>query len=543
MSRLPLALACLVCACNTYDLGRPGEGVAQASSDQFRQSLNNKADILFLVDNSGSMKPKQDSLRRYFPDFMEPLKSLPNVPDLHIGIVTSDLGAGLLQPAPGGCVPGGDRGVLQNAPRGDTCAASHLLDPNQRFLTFAPDPDGGPARTNFTGDIADAFACYAAVGEGGCGFEHQLGAVRAALAGCDTPGGCEISANEGFLRPDAYLAVVILTDEDDCSAPADSGLFDMSAAAAARLGPPGSYRCFQYGNLCDGLDPGRTPGPRTDCAPGSPDPDPRYQLTPVEDFAQFLWDLKPEDPRLVYLSTIASPPGPVNVLAVNGVPDLDTACSGGLGGMNRPAPRLAKLVSLFDSDRASQVSICVDDLQQAMGQIAHELAAILAHQCLGAPLRDVGGAAGFHPDCAVTQRTTVDAATGTYQDVAVPPCDPVVCDPATAPGGDCGCARHDLPAGAPGCWYVWANAAACPTLQAGTSADEVRLGSGYQLKIDRGVDESCHDPAPPAGTTALVQCAACAADPAAGRFDCSPECAANWPRCCATAPAPADCLQ
>ena len=46
----------------------------------------------------------------------------------------------------------------------------------------------------------------------GCGFEHQLASVRAALDPALPP------TNVGFLRADAFLAVVLVTNEDDCSA-------------------------------------------------------------------------------------------------------------------------------------------------------------------------------------------------------------------------------------------------------------------------------------------------------------------------------------
>ena len=44
----------------------------------------------------------------------------------------------------------------------------------------------------------------------GLGEEVQA-VARAALDGCDEPSGCKQTLNHGFLRPDAYLAVVVLT--------------------------------------------------------------------------------------------------------------------------------------------------------------------------------------------------------------------------------------------------------------------------------------------------------------------------------------------
>ncbi|MBI5481817.1 MAG: hypothetical protein HY906_23375 [Deltaproteobacteria bacterium] len=546
---LALSLVTVVLAsCNVRPLGLPGEVTTQASSDVFPQGQNNKADILFVIDTSDSMEAKQESLKRYFANFMEPLKRLPTPPDLHIGIVTTDMGAG--PTGYGNCQPGGERGVLQNAQKGTTCGAAHLDDASRRFLSYAIDPDGGNPITNFTGDIADAFACYASVGTGGCGFEHQLASMKAALAGCDQPGGCTQKLNAGFLRPDAYLAVIVLTDEDDCSAPPDSALFDSSAGAISALGPYASYRCFQYGVLCSGVDPGRAQGPRSSCMPGNASPDPRYQLTPVEEIATFLKGLKPQDPRMVYLSVIAAPAQPVMVGANNGTPGMMPACTGGLtvadaGKLDResPAIRLTRLVGLFDQDRASFISICADDLKAAMEQVATEIGRIF-HHCLASPLVDADTAsAGLQPECVVEDRVTVDAQAGTFTVTAVPPCAEVVCDPAIAPGGDCKCQRHELPAGG-ACWYVWSDQKTCPMIDSTKPVGELRgLASGYQFRIDRGTDVSCNKAPAATGTSAVVQCASCLANPAKGAFDCSPGCAAYWPKCCATDEPSADCLQ
>ena len=93
------------------------------------------------------------------------------------------------------------------------------------------------------------FGCIAAVGENGCGFEHQLGAVARAL-GAD--GARAPVENDGFLRPDAALAIVLVSDEDDCSAPVTSPLYDavQNLTLASAMGPPSSFRCSEFGHLC-----------------------------------------------------------------------------------------------------------------------------------------------------------------------------------------------------------------------------------------------------------------------------------------------------
>ena len=537
------AAAALVGACNTRPIAKPGEAPAQVTPDTFNQSLNNKADILFMIDNSNSMQPKQDSLKLYFPNFIQPLKDLPTKPDLHLGVVTSDLGAGQFTP-PSCDTVGGDQGILQNTASGTTCTTAHLNNTADRFLSYAPDSSGGAA-VNFTGDIADAFSCYAAVGVGGCGFEHQLASVRAALTGCESDAGCSQHQNTGFFRKDAYLAVIYLTDEDDCSAAPNSTLFDPTQTSlSSTLGPLTSYRCFEFGNLCGNADPGRSQGPRQNCVPGNKDQDKAHQEIATKDFADAMKALKPQDPRMVYVSVIAGPPAPIAVgLDANGYPDLQPACTGGIGSAD-PATRLTEYVSYFDDDRSSFISICQPDLSQAMTKIANELAQILGRQCLGSPLKNKTPGGYLTPDCVVQDRTTVDASAGTYNYATVPACSEVICNPATAPGGDCKCATHSGASVQSPCWYIWQDTAACPMIDTTKPiSEQTSVGSGYQIWVDRGTDAACNAASPPVGTYAVIQCSSCIANPSQNSYDCGSGCGEYWPNCCPAdgSAAPAGC--
>src|SRR5205814_8740419 len=101
-------------------------------------------------------------------------------------------------------------------------------------------------------DIAGAFGCVGgALGAAGGGFRQPLAAARRAL-GPDQP-----IENEGFLRPGSLLALLVISDEDDCSAPATTDLFEPSAT---RYGPQRSFRCNQYGHLCGGKPPSTSSG-------------------------------------------------------------------------------------------------------------------------------------------------------------------------------------------------------------------------------------------------------------------------------------------
>lgn len=176
----------------------------------FTQIVNNDIDIVFMIDNSGSMKEEQENLRRNFPAFTRVLKDLPQgLPNVHIGVVSSDMGTGQFDGVLG-CRLGGDAGRFQNTPRAGGCAG-----PRDAYIKAVGDD------RNFEGDIDQVFSCIASLGTNGCGFEHQLQSVRAALDPQLMP-----AENEGFLREEAALAIILLTDEDDCSAPVETTLFD-----------------------------------------------------------------------------------------------------------------------------------------------------------------------------------------------------------------------------------------------------------------------------------------------------------------------------
>ncbi len=106
---------------------------------------------------------------------------------------------------------------------------------------------GSPPWIEFTGDNADEvstrFGCLARLGTTGCGLEQQLEAMKRALRDHRESGG----PHDGFLRPSSFLAVVFVTDEDDCSA-SDPRAFDNSASTVSELGPL-SNRCAYHPEL------------------------------------------------------------------------------------------------------------------------------------------------------------------------------------------------------------------------------------------------------------------------------------------------------
>jgi hypothetical protein len=246
---LPVVVSCLLAGCvGDGHLPSPrAEPPAQPSPDAAPTSGPGSVDILFMIDNSSEMTSMQQKLVPQLAPFLHQLESLPNgLPDIHVAVVSSDMGAPGDSTASLGCTAAGDQGTFQTTPRG-SCTTSTLAD-GAAFVSNV----GGVA--NYMGTLDDVLSCIVPLGSNGCGFEHQLAAVARALGADGQP---PPAGNQGFLRPDAELAIFLLTNEDDCSAPADTTLYGLNGGKQSLsnpLGPIGNYRCNQFGHLCK--DPG-----------------------------------------------------------------------------------------------------------------------------------------------------------------------------------------------------------------------------------------------------------------------------------------------
>lgn len=241
----------------TWDIGVPSD--TRPESVQPPQKPKG-VDVLLVVDNSPGMAYGQLWLGRDIEALTGSLDALPGGPSYRVGVTSTDLGVGAF--ANSNCSPAGDEGKL--LVRATCPAPSGGVKYVQRI---------GPA-LNVPGTMKEAVGCMIQLGDGGCGFEQPLEAMRVAL-----------STNPSFLRPDAALAVVILSNEDDCSAKSAT----LYNSADTTLGPYASYRCFQYGVLCGGQKPPLEATVLQSCKPGGTwlhEVKPRY--------ADFLRGLKPQ---------------------------------------------------------------------------------------------------------------------------------------------------------------------------------------------------------------------------------------------------------
>lgn len=163
--------------------------ITQSVSETFTQVPTNEVDILWVVDDSVSMVEEQERVINGASDFIDHLDE--SGMDFHIGVITTGVDDEMA-------------GVLRGDPT---------------YLT------------NETPDYTELFKERAQVGTDGAQMESGLEAAILAVTAPNVEG-----ANTGFLRPDAKLAVIVLSDENDCSdfgaLPEGSDNFDCYADGA-----------------------------------------------------------------------------------------------------------------------------------------------------------------------------------------------------------------------------------------------------------------------------------------------------------------------
>jgi hypothetical protein len=399
-------MVCLVllAGCQDYNFNPVGKCVIQPGATQIRLDEIGTADILFVIDDSGSMQSQQESLARNFAAFIDELAKTQTdrvnrglqAFDFHIAITTSavfearpgsptttcgDAGGGSLQcaiPSPAfswqppygyaclasgvpcvdlvtryyadpgsACTPGvGATG--QPYPQGDFVAAGA----NPRVLHFTKDLDWASWPTA-TPDprlatLVEQFRQNVRVGTCGSGQEQHLEAARLAMQKALRQGGLAqpVPATE-FPHPSAKLVVVWVGDEDDCSNPADP-----NRALVMDAFTPGADSC-----LADALQPVAS----------------RKQF-PVQGYADYFLGLGRPLAAAFITSAVCTgapgqktcTPGTCSCTAPPGVP-IDPLCSGkSTGG------RLLELASTLSARGVPVVqdSVCEFDFSATLRSIA-----------------------------------------------------------------------------------------------------------------------------------------------------------------------------
>lgn len=234
-------------ACISHPLTQPVPEPEQQTDIYISVAPIRKLDLVFSIDNSPSMAPKVEKMNKQFEKLIVALKD-PNdgtYPDLRVALINSDLGTGGAYSS-GACGPNesnggnayGDMGKFQMI-RGTDCG---MTSGDALWIEYTK---GSPV--NYRGDINQVFACLATnLGTIGCGMEHQLQAYEFSLIAQNLHEG---SKQNDFLRPEAYLGLVFLADEDDCSAATNGGMFGEKPDLR---GESASLRCATRGHTCKG---------------------------------------------------------------------------------------------------------------------------------------------------------------------------------------------------------------------------------------------------------------------------------------------------
>lgn len=371
-------------ACPSREVAAVDPRQAREQEKEVPVQINRDIDILFVIDNSGSMDEEQKSLARNFDNFINVLQAIEGgLPNVHIGVVSTDLGAGTNIT---GCGGGGDNGVLQNKAVGDP----GCNPPSDMYIKDTANEDGSRDQNYAGGDLAATFSCIAKLGTTGCGFEQPLEATWKALNGTT-------AQNAGFIRDDAFLAIIIISDEDDCSTE-DSQMFSTDDALNnnnSALGILSSFRCFEFGVQCDPDANPRAVGPRQDCVP-------RENSAYMHSVSKYIEDIKglKKDPNQIIVAGIIGNPTPVAVAMTNDTvpePVLTPSCQSDAG-KAAPGVRLNAFIGAFPN-RNAITQICNDDLSDALTVIAELLRKVIGNPCIEGDLElDDAGA----PECTVS---------------------------------------------------------------------------------------------------------------------------------------------
>ncbi len=183
-------------------------------TDSFLQSASLSVDVLFVVDNSLSMQgPGQEHERvvAAFEDFVAGLEE--NKSEFHIGITTTDLDQEL--------DAGGTKGRLKEftaEQQQEACTGlSDGASQESCLQELAPYVGSRYITSDMSASVYQAVFQQLVyhLGEGS-GWEKGLWAAKLALYP-QSEGGNADGWNHGFMRSDAKLAIIFISDEDDCS--------------------------------------------------------------------------------------------------------------------------------------------------------------------------------------------------------------------------------------------------------------------------------------------------------------------------------------
>ena len=403
-------------------------------------------DILFVIDNSGSMGEEQATLAANFEAFIDVLERDIDA-NYRIGVTTTDMGhprCGGTGPEAGALVmsscrsrlqqfvwdPGDGEVVDRRAEACESLCPAELADlrttpsVTQRDEQERPRPWlerlDGLSNLPEGVDTAQAFACLGPQGIDGCGYEAPLESMIKAIQRSQV----DDENQAGFLREEALLGIVFVTDEVDCSMQgAGAEAFDPSGARALwsdpQLAYPTSAVCWNAGVSCQS-DPDGT----TQCVSanigvdGNPTTPDQAVLHPLSRYVDFLEDLRARKQDAREQSN-------VRVAVLTGVPAgfPNEAISYGFGvdaqfetdygvapgcssehGEAVPPVRLKEVAEAFPGLEGDPLlfSICEENYRPALEAIAADFARSLGPACASICPGDADPSLpGLQPTCVV----------------------------------------------------------------------------------------------------------------------------------------------
>lgn len=219
------------------------------ASDTFQQITSLNTDVIFIVDNSASMRAEQRGLRESFRSFVQSADD--GFTDYRVAVTTTDLvrESGRFVPVSQGEDFDGD-GVPDDLDGDGDADEIDLILERQQTPDRSVDRLSEPTPESRFRRLAD-------VGVAGAETEQGLEAARLAL----TPSRRE-AANFGFFRDDALLSLIFVSDERDQSLRS----VDEYVSAYRQLAPSGRVRASAVVGLppdgCDGEGGSATAAPR-----------------------------------------------------------------------------------------------------------------------------------------------------------------------------------------------------------------------------------------------------------------------------------------
>jgi len=389
--------------------------------------INDDVDLLFVIDNSGSMAEEQALLAQHIAALIDPLEAAGA--NYRVGVTTTDSG----NPRCGGGTPEGGNLVLSSCV--DRVAQGEFMFAGEDFsaactgvcsksdadlvvraTTTHYDSEEKPRKwieriegqSNIDGaSVLEALQCYLPQGVAGCGFESHLESMYLALANATSSASAN---NYGFLRESAQLAIVIVSDETDCSYnPMTKEIFTTNKVFWNDPSDPAptSAVCWRAGVACTGAGP-----TYSEChaenrdIDGQPTDDPsKAALQPVRKYIDFVRSIESDkqllDPaQRVKVSLITGVPVGYedfnSEIGYEDAPNTDFQVNFGIGpGCVVGDPDLPETAAVppvrerefaeafvLDDAHRNLYSICQADYSASLAAIGEELAEAIVPTCM-----------------------------------------------------------------------------------------------------------------------------------------------------------------